>query len=1078
MKKFNIEERIPMFLIGMLIAGILLASSAFPASAVSRIYTTDADFNEGVLVGLEHETVHDQLQLNITSTAFPFIWVPNTGEGTISKVDTRTGNETGRYRVTPPGLPDNGSPSRTTVDLEGNVWVGNRQAGTVVKVGLYELGSEVNQCIDRNGNNSIETSLDADDDGNITGSELLPWGQDECVLYEVVLIPGSEGTYVPGTYGGSYDTNYFGTSPRGLAIDANNNLWAGTSTTYKYYHINGSTGQIMQTLDVSPWSSGTSGAYGATIDKNGILWSAMLGAGVLRINTSNLGDISFISVSGTYGIGLDSLGHLFDGGSSLLTKINTSDSAVLWTKSARTVRGVVATADSNVWVAGYDQFWNYAGVTRYDNDGNELAVINGFNAPSGVAVDSNGKVWVTDIGSDNIYRIDPATNATDLTKAIVGSGGHYTYSDMTGYVAKTITTTIGTWTVTNDSGSNSTVWGRVSLNDSIPAGASIELRVRTNNDSNNLPSSIYQPVSNGIDFYAIGRYIQIETRLIAGSTKESPVLYDLIVENINATKSITGMKFNDSNGNKKRDPGESGVPGIGIRLTRKYIPPDIGSNSFAGFTYTDMNGNYSFMNLVVGASYIIAEELSDFATQTSPDGGSPHEITYNGTKAQRDFGNQPVPGGVIRGTKFNDTNGNGTQDAGETGIQGVTICLWPSTRCTTTDNSGNYTFSNVAVGTQTVYEHVPQDNISTTPSMVTVSVISGGVTIVNFGNRMLVPPPPDVTVQGELSDATDFYGVPVVLNVNQLVIRKDLSSYLPPSEVVAVELRLTWSDGTIRTQNMTQIGTTGVWEATFNPPFPSGAAQMNFSVHRAIPSDDFIQIGDLIFVDPSGRILDACSGAPINGATATLLIEAPPTTGNFIVSPPANQIPPANPQTTGADGMYSWNVVPGTYKVRAEMTGYMATESLPVSIPPPVFNLDISLTPTSGCPEVKVEGNGWIKSPNTPVKKNDKATFDFKAGNKKGSIDGKLGYHDHAIEMKVDSINLTALMVDKINMRATFSGFAKVTNAAKVTTVEPYTVMVWDNSKKGKSSDRINITLGNGYTANETLGGGSIRVDK
>ena len=29
---------------------------------------------------------------------------------------------------------------------------------------------------------------------------MLPWGEDECVLCEVVLIPGREGTYAPGTF--------------------------------------------------------------------------------------------------------------------------------------------------------------------------------------------------------------------------------------------------------------------------------------------------------------------------------------------------------------------------------------------------------------------------------------------------------------------------------------------------------------------------------------------------------------------------------------------------------------------------------------------------------------------------------------------------------------------------------------------------------------------------------------------------------------------------------------------------------------------------------------------------------------
>jgi hypothetical protein len=113
--------------------------------------------------------------------------------------------------------------------------------------------------------------------------------------------------------------------------------------------------------------------------------------------------------------------------------------------------------------------------------------------------------------------------------------------------------------------------------------------------------------------------------------------------------------------------------------------------------------------------------------------------------------------------------------------------------------------------------------------------------------------------------------------------------------------------------------------------------------------EDAIQIGDIIFIDPSGQIQDACTGAPISGANVTLLVEFPPLTGNFVVSPPGNQIPPDNPLTTGADGMYNWTTVLGTYKVSAEKTGYITAESPPVSVPPPVFNLNISLTPVGGC---------------------------------------------------------------------------------------------------------------------------------
>ncbi len=273
----------------------------------SRTYTLDADFDEGILVGVEHETVHDQLQLSKFTEPLPFIWVPNTGEGTVSKVDTNTGKELGRYRVAPYFICD---PSRTTVDLEGNCWVGCRNAGTVVKIGLFEAGS----WVDRNSDGIPQTSQDLNNDGDITGAELLPFGQDECVLFEVLLRPGYMGTFTPGTIPlTSYDYGHWTTSPRGLAIDASNNLWAGTWNPCKYHYINGSTGAILKTVDLT----GRHQAYGAVIDSKGILWSSSTTLKhMMRMDPSTSPPtVSFVDLGHfTYGLGLDYSNHLFTSG--------------------------------------------------------------------------------------------------------------------------------------------------------------------------------------------------------------------------------------------------------------------------------------------------------------------------------------------------------------------------------------------------------------------------------------------------------------------------------------------------------------------------------------------------------------------------------------------------------------------------------------------------------------------------------------------------------------------------------------------------------------------------------------------
>ena len=506
-------------LIMILVTSVLMVSLISHAAAASRTYTTDADFDEGTLVGVEHETVHDQLQLNKTATTLPFIWVPNSNEGTVSKYDTVTGNELGRYRTGPTST---GNPSRTTVDQDGNVWFGNRGTGTVVKIGLYENG----QCVDKNGNGVIDTSKDANHDGDVTGTEVLPWGQDECVLYEVLL--GSTGS-----------------GPRGIAIDANKDLWAGTyslSGGNKFYHIDGATGTIIaaDTIDISPYRS-----YGAVIDGNGKIWSSSLSNYVLKIDPTTK-SITRVGLSLTsYGLGIDKNNHLFVAGwgQNKIAKIDVNTHTVVYAQQYDThCRGVAVTGDGDVWVVNSRD----GDVTRLDNNLNWKATIdigagNWGVMSTGAAVDAAGKVWACNYNDGYLHRIDPATDSIDLSKQTPGVSGtgvgmHYSYSDMTGIISRTVTTKLGTWTVIYDSGTADTPWGTVSWNSSEPAGTSVSVKVRSSNDQSTW--SPWETATNGVALNSTpnGRYLQIQTTLQITSGDVSPVLYDLTVESAGVVK--------------------------------------------------------------------------------------------------------------------------------------------------------------------------------------------------------------------------------------------------------------------------------------------------------------------------------------------------------------------------------------------------------------------------------------------------------------------------------------------------------------------------------------------------------------
>ena len=79
-------------------------------------------------------------------------------------------------------------------------------------------------------------------------------------------------------------------------------------------------------------------------------------------------------------------------------------------------------------------------------------------------------------------------------------------------------------------------------------------------------------------------------------------------------QSITGMKFNDVNGNSTKDADEPGLQGWTIQLRTT-------SGDILQSTVTDASGNYTFNNLSPG-TYIVSEQQQSGWNQTYPASGS------------------------------------------------------------------------------------------------------------------------------------------------------------------------------------------------------------------------------------------------------------------------------------------------------------------------------------------------------------------------------------------------------------------------------------------------------------------------
>lgn len=447
---------------------------------------------------------------------FPFIWVANSGEDTISKLDTRTGVELGVYRTAPLNAAAN--PSRTTVDQEGNVWVGNRSSNTVVKVGLKEFG----QCIDRNNNGVIDSSTGRSDIKAWTGSD-VSGAEDECILKYVAL--QADGVSTPSDI-------------RTVAIDPQNNVFIGGSGRSSLFKINGSTGEIMASATT------LQGHYGGVVDSQGNLWSMQSGSGKVQKTSPDLSTSTLIDIGHSgYGIAIDRYGKIWT------TEYGTHFSAFdpadpagtlkLFTQTGNSGAQGIATDDSgNVFIAGSlssSSVGHYRQVFDTNGAFTTVSFVANYpvgSGPTGVAVDGSGKVWSTNTGTDNVSRI---TLAADPANAVIENfavGAYpYNYSDMTGRVVRNITNRQGTWEATFDAGKVGHAWGKViwKLKQVLPEGTNVEAQVKAVDAANRAEAKVkfgaidYVNVENEAQLTSVtGQYMKLRLRLTSASLARTP----------------------------------------------------------------------------------------------------------------------------------------------------------------------------------------------------------------------------------------------------------------------------------------------------------------------------------------------------------------------------------------------------------------------------------------------------------------------------------------------------------------------------------------------------------------------------
>jgi len=447
-------------------------------------------------------------------TVFPnFLWVANHTNNTVSRVNTKTGREEGRYWV-------GRNPSRTAVDLDGNVWIGGRNDGRLTKV-LWD----VSKCPDRNEDGVIQTAS-AKNLGPIN-SEENPMA-DECVAYSRVPMPSLPS--IRGIAAGPDGRVLFGYTAGGVQSIDPHTLKLGPhyppDAVPVYQRNEQGTYVPVVNTDKVHITAPAGGVYGLVVDREGFLYTSSMHKNYLprfNIYTKRWDAVYQNTGCQNYGIAIDGRDRVWLGCTDGPGGVMMFDPAKRQThrfgmgQDAEPIRGRQPGSKATTAAVAYqgDGFVGGFGVTGlgvepqtgdvwasfYAQGGTGRLKLNHGNlaqsrwvliptAPGtdlrGVGFDFEGFAWTHGVGSDRIWKINPQTNSLMpgfVHGKAVGGGGHYTYSDFTGSTGIAFTAPRAVWTFTASTPEGtSTPLLALRWEGFVPDNAHSEIRIRPLDD--------------------------------------------------------------------------------------------------------------------------------------------------------------------------------------------------------------------------------------------------------------------------------------------------------------------------------------------------------------------------------------------------------------------------------------------------------------------------------------------------------------------------------------------------------------------------------------------------------------------
>ncbi|MBI5529664.1 MAG: hypothetical protein HY897_25335 [Deltaproteobacteria bacterium] len=367
----------------------------------------------------------------------PFIYISVTGKNEVAKLDTVTGQK--KWQV-----PSHGEwPSRTAVQFDYSVWVGNRG---------FSNPNDAN----------LSNAVHIDYDGN--------------------FVCRADITGIA----------------RAVAIDAEANVWVGTWNTESVYKIHPTNVDATQNPPrcqvINQWNVGAN-VYGLAIDGRGFLWTASTPQSV-KFDVVKGQVVDKVDNPWYYGVAVDKQNNVWHGGlggGGPVHRILGDPPYTRFDTQAQDCSAVtVHPDDGTIWCSGYGD--NVS--KKIDpNSGAVLCTMSiqgGDSNPHGAAIDGEGKVWIPNRfgGYANRYTKDCAP---DGHFAVDPGQELYTYSDMTGIQLRTITSREGHWLQDYDSGYANAQWYKAEWTATTPPNTGVDVMFRAADSAPELTSNPSSP---------------------------------------------------------------------------------------------------------------------------------------------------------------------------------------------------------------------------------------------------------------------------------------------------------------------------------------------------------------------------------------------------------------------------------------------------------------------------------------------------------------------------------------------------------------------------------------------------------